>query len=256
MSISRLDTRTSAIAGRHAGWVLQDAVFVWPVLTLIAALVLVHLFNLDIRLTDFLYRMEGGEWTLRYTWWTSEVLHKGSQRLSIVIGVVTLGTIIASCFAAKLKPYRRGLIAAFVAALTSLLLVSLSKHQLPLACPYDMQRYGGELVGYAVLHLYWGQDVGGCFPAGHAAGGYCFLVWFFFARHYRFPGYQFVLLPGIILGLTNGIDQQLRGAHFLSHDLSAILLCWVVGYLVFRLVMGDFAASKRRIARPAAADQR
>ena len=249
MNLGRSDTHTFAKPDGQSARISRYAVVVWPVLVLVGALVSVHLLKLDIRLADFIYRMEGGKWTLRYTWWTSEVLHKGSQRFSIVIGVITLGTIITSCFATKLKPYRRSLIAVFIAALTSLLLVSLSKHQLPLACPYDMQRYGGDLAGYAVWHFYWGQDVGGCFPAGHAAGGYCFLVWFFFARYHRLPNYKFVLLPGIMLGLINGIDQQLRGAHFISHDLSAILLCWVVGYLVFHLIMGDLTPGKLKRAK-------
>lgn len=235
----RPDIAGRAVVPCHRVPMHRDAVFLAPVFALLSALIGVHVLGLDIRLADFLYQREGNEWALRHAWLTADILHEGSQRLSILIGVLTLTTIIASCFVAALKPYTRGLVAVFVAAITSLLLVGLSKHQLPLACPYDLQRYGGDLAGHAVFNLYWREQVSGCFPAGHAAGGYCFLVWFFFARHYRLPGYRYAVWPGITLGLINGIDQQLRGAHFLSHDLSAILLCWTVGYLVFRLVMGD-----------------
>ncbi|GAB3684347.1 phosphatase PAP2 family protein [Salinisphaera aquimarina] len=217
----------------------RDPAFFIPVFVLLCALALVQVFSVDVWLADFLYGLEGGHWALRGAWLTSEVLHKDAQKFSILIGVVTLGVIIASCFSSRLRPYRRGLIATLVAALTSLLLVSLSKHQLPLACPWDMQRYGGDLAGHAIFNFYWGQDVGGCFPAGHAAGGYCLLIWFFFARHYQLPHYRLALLPGVVIGLTYDITQELRGAHFLSHDLAAILLCWTVGYLVFRLIMGD-----------------
>lgn len=166
-----MSTSSSLVAKRSLKPISRDRAFLLPVFLISIALVAVHLLNLDILLTDYIYRIEGGEWALRYTWWTSEVLHKGSQRFSILIGVLTLAIIISSCFVTRLKPYRRGLIAAFVAAITSLLLVSLSKHQLPIACPYDMQRYGGDLAGHAIFNLYWSQDIGGCFPAGHAAGG-------------------------------------------------------------------------------------
>ncbi|MES1925254.1 phosphatase PAP2 family protein [Salinisphaera sp. T31B1] len=238
MSPRSLDSRHTIARPERALLWLADPVLIWPVVLLVCALVAVHWLDLDMRLADTLYRIEGGRWSLRYTWLTSEVLHKGSQRLSIVIGVVTLATIVCSGFVGRLRPYRRGLVAAFAAAITSLLIVSLFKHQLPFACPYDMQRYGGKLAARSVSELFWHQDVSGCFPAGHAAGGYCFVVWFFFARHYRLPYYGYVGLPGMVLGLVNGIDQQLRGAHFLSHDLSAILLCWVVGYAVFHGVVG------------------
>ena len=156
----------------------RDTVFLAPVFALLVALIGVHVLGLDIRLADFLYRLEGDEWTLRHAWLSADILHEGSQRLSILIGVLTLATIVASRFVAPFKPYTRGLVAVFVAAITSLLLVGLSKHQLPLACPYDLQRYGGDLSGHAVFHFYWRQHIGGCFPAGHAAGGYCFVVWF------------------------------------------------------------------------------
>jgi len=218
--------------------IVTDVAFLWPIVALLIALVVAQLFQLDHRLADTLYALEGHHWALRGHWLTSHVLHRDAQKFSIAIGVVTLGLVIASNFWQRLKPYRRGLIATFVGAITSLLLVSLLKHQLPLACPWDLQRYGGDLIGDRLFELRWQQDPSGCFPAGHAAGGYVLLVWFFFARRYQLPGYRWAWLPGLLIGLVFGIDQELRGAHFLSHDLAAILLCWVVSYIVFHAIAG------------------
>ena len=34
-----------------------------------------------------------------------------------------------------------------------------------------------------------------------------------------------------------GIAQQLRGAHFLSHDLWALMLCWLVALAMHRVML-------------------
>lgn len=239
--------RADALASRCTGTpltsfvrcVVTDRTFLWPVAVLILTFAIVQLWNLDQHLADFLYALEGHHWALRHAWLTSHVLHRDAQRFSIGIGVVTLGVIVISCVWTPLKSYRRGLIATLVAALTCLLLVSLCKHELPLACPWDLQRYGGHLIGDGVFQLRWQQDPSGCFPAGHASGGYCLLVWFFFARFYQLRAYRLAWIPGLLIGLVFGIDQELRGAHFLSHDLGAILACWTIGYLVFHAIVGS-----------------
>ena len=72
---------------------------------------------------------------------------------------------------------------------------------------------------------------GHCFPAGHASAGFGFLGgWFALHRHLpRLAGFWF--LGALILGLTFGIAQQLRGAHFMSHTLWTAWICWMVAWL-------------------------
>jgi membrane-associated PAP2 superfamily phosphatase len=222
----------------------RDPLFIWPLIALVAALSIIHVGRFDIGIADAIYRLEGGQWYFRHKWLTSVVLHKYAQRFSILIGVITLGIAIASHFSNRLAPFRRGLWMAFSSAIAALLLVSLSKHNLPIACPWNLQRYGGDYAGITPLHFYWGSDVSGCFPAGHAAAGYCLLAWFFFARYYRFANYGYAVLPGLLLGLLYSTTQEMRGAHFLSHDVVSIALCWFVPYLGFRYLMpGEHSAS-------------
>ncbi len=40
---------------------------------------------------------------------------------------------------------------------------------------------------------------------------------------------------GLVAGLIFGISQQLRGAHFLSHDLWSLTICWLVALGFFYL---------------------
>ena len=43
------------------------------------------------------------------------------------------------------------------------------------------------------------------------------------------------LLTGVVTGSVFALAQQLRGAHFASHNLWTILLCWAVALLLYTL---------------------
>ncbi|WP_293623502.1 phosphatase PAP2 family protein [Salinisphaera sp.] len=215
-----------------------------PALILIAGLVVTRGFAIDRLWADALYRLEGGHWALRNAWFTARLLHEYGQRFSIVWGVGLLAFTALSLCLSRLRSWRRSLVCLCASVLSSLLLVSLSKHWLALPCPWDLQRYGGDLLGHAYA-LYPGE-VGGCFPAGHAAGGYCLVGLYFLARDQHLQRPWLWLLPAAFIGPVYGLAQQLRGAHFLSHDLVSAALCWFVSYAVFAL-----AGAGRKNAWPA-----
>jgi membrane-associated PAP2 superfamily phosphatase len=233
-SINESLAHTSRIARPAPGC---DAMLVCPALALILGLLLAQGLGLDRGWADLLFRIEGGDWALRHAWLTSRVLHEYGQRVSIGWGVLLLAITIASFAVPRLARWRRGLGCLCAAVIASLLLVSLGKHVLALPCPWDLQRYGGRIASNAIYALHPGA-VGGCFPAGHAAGGYCLIALYFFARSYDLPRAGLWLLPGLGVGLIYGLAQQLRGAHFLSHDMVSLALCWFVSYGVFRLGFG------------------
>jgi membrane-associated PAP2 superfamily phosphatase len=39
------------------------------------------------------------------------------------------------------------------------------------------------------------------------------------------------------VGLIFGISQQLRGAHFISHDLWTLAICWFFSLTIFKLML-------------------
>jgi len=51
-------------------------------------------------------------------------------------------------------------------------------------------------------------------------------------NNYRYHGLTFILLLGVVLGVT----QQLRGAHFLSHDIWALAICWFIASIFSPLI--------------------
>lgn len=211
-----------------------------PALAGLGALVAVRTLGLDALLTDAIYALEGGHWALRSHVITSGWLHIGGRRFMITIGVLTLAAVIAGYAGVPgLRRFRAGLSYVLATTLSALLLVSLSKHALPVPCPWDLSRYGGDVTGPGGLPgLVPGNGHSGCFPAGHAAGGYSLLTWYFFGRHYRLPGGAWWLLPGLGVGLVFSAAQELRGAHFLSHDIASVTFCWLFAAVSYHLTLG------------------
>lgn len=182
----------------------------------------------DLLIGDMLYRLQGGAWTLQENWLTSHIIHDRGRTFVGVAALFLLAAILFSHFVQPMRPYTKGLYYVLVSALITAAIVNVMKETSALDCPWDLSRYGGEktfvsLFGQPIP----GQSPGGCFPAGHASGAYCWLGLFFLARHFK-PQWRFKALGGVLtLGLVFGIAQQLRGAHFVSHDLWTLYISWM-----------------------------
>lgn len=210
--------------------------FVVPLAAWLVLLVLDTQLQLDQWMADHLYELEGDAWTLRNAAITRLWLH---DRIKLVLGsafLVLIVLAIAAPFFARLRPYTRGLAYLVAAMLGSVLIVSTIKHFSGVDCPWDVSRYGGTHAT-AIFHGIWpvGDGDGGCFPAGHASAGYSWLAVYFFCTAY-FPAWRWRALAfGLGAGLVLGLAQELRGAHFLSHDLWTLGICWFTAVILARV---------------------
>lgn len=180
-------------------------------------------------------------WTWQHAWLLDKVIHKaGRSGVGILLGAILIITIAAYVFKFFNKTQRLALLYATCASLMSILLVSGLKQVSMLPCPWDVQGLGGDLP-YRYLHQLFSSREAGlqCFPAGHASGGYALFSLYFAAQIWRSgnlkakPVSRCWLLPAVLIGGLFGIGQQLRGAHFLSHDLATALLCWVCCHILW-----------------------
>jgi len=116
--------------------------------------------------------------------------------------------------------------------LLSLAGVAALKQLLPIDCPWDLLSYGGsqQFVG---LFSPWpaNRAPNACFPAGHASVGYAWLGLYFYCRQLLPRLALPALMLSSVLGLVLGINQQLRGAHFISHDIATAAWCWSMACL-------------------------
>jgi membrane-associated PAP2 superfamily phosphatase len=188
----------------------------------------------DLRVADWIYRASGGAWTWRDAWLTRNLIHEGGRALVAAALLALLVLLAASHVVHRLRPFRHALWYLLASALAAALTVNVLKQLTRIDCPWDLQRYGGafEYVGIFTPHPGTFR-YGACFPSGHASGAYAWLGLYYVARDYR-PQWRWRALSGVVaLGLLFGVGQQLRGAHFLSHDLWSLAVCWCIATLLY-----------------------
>lgn len=210
----------------------------WPALVFGVAALAMRWSGSDFWLADVIYRLEGGRWALSDHYLTRAILHDGAKTVGRVVISGLLLTALISGWHPRLRTWQRPLWYLVVAMGGSVALVGWVKRSGWGLCPWDMIRYGGDQpVGFAYFAPLPGQtDTGHCFPAGHSAGGFALLALYFVLLQVRPRWARWGLAPGLGCGLLLGFDQQLRGAHFLSHDLWTAALCWFSSlgfYLLF-----------------------
>jgi len=181
----------------------------------------------DLWIADHLYRWQGGHWALRDSWLLSSVLHTGGRWFSVICWVAVVFAWATSSHRNSSIRRREALGYLAVAVLASTLLVTLIKRVSGVDCPWDLQPFGGSHTYLAPFSISEASRSGTCFPAGHASAGYAWLAaGFALAGKPRLRRLAWGLAA--TAGLVFGIAQQLRGAHFLSHDIWTAALCWVV----------------------------
>lgn len=225
---------------------LRPDLLLWgPLAAAIAAIALLQGTGGDLWLADHLYALEGGRWALQHAWLTEELVHRWGKRLDILAWLAMAGTRVVLARDPRGRPWRRPLDYLLVATVAGPLMVSWLKSWTAVDCPWDLVRYGGS---HPYLELLQprpaGHGPGQCFPAGHASAGYGWLALFFglgaLNRRWGWIGLGIALGVGLVFG----ISQQLRGAHFLSHDVASAAVCWAVAWVCARLMLPPQPAGK------------
>ena len=198
------------------------------VISIIAAL------KLDWLLAHRIYAWEGYRWILRDAFLTDHLLHRFGRNLSIAAWLGVLVCWLLALRRGELTGLRRPLAYLMASVLTSTVLIALIKAVSNIDCPWDIEGLGGArpYLGLFDLRPALLPDAS-CFPAGHASSGYAWaaLYFFFLMVHpaLRWRG----LMLGLGAGALFGAAQQVRGAHFLSHDLWTAAICWVTALALY-----------------------
>lgn len=220
--------------------------WLFPLIGFLAANVWLIGYGGDRWIADHVYAWEGGRWALRNSFATTTLIHETGKALSILAWLVVVAMAIAANRMPRLRPWRGPLVRLALSLLLATMLVTTLKHLTRMDCPWDLRAYGGSR---PYIDLFTarpaGLKAGGCFPAGQASAGYGWVALYFFFLPLR-PRWRYLgLAIGLAAGALFGIAQQLRGAHFMSHDVWTLMICWITALLLYGMWPSRQAIERR-----------
>lgn len=216
----------------------------WPAIAALAAIFLLFEFtSIDLRVQDWFYDFSAKAWLVsdkaplpRLFFYTGPKV----LIISLAVAVIVLAAGPARWRARWSPPGARRvdlwiLIATLAAAPG---LIALGKATTNVFGPREIRRYGGAAPYVRVLESYSPDDRpqrrGRCFPAGHASGGFSLLALVGLARTRR--GRLVGAGIGLAVGGLMGGYQMVKGAHYLSHTVVTVFVCWII-FLLWRRVL-------------------
>jgi len=193
---------------------------------------LFELTNLDLALQDLCYNFETRRWVVDAKDPAGRAIFYNGPKILVWLIALSALTFAAgpARWREKFQLNRRGLWLAVLVIATVPALAGLGKKYTNVFCPSEVRRYGGD-VAYAKLCEPFPEDDrpdrrGGCFPAGHASGGFALLGLLAVRASRRWR--NGIIALGLGLGWWMGLYQTLKGAHYLSHTLTTMLVAWLV----------------------------
>lgn len=210
------------------------AYLAWCLLVPLLAVFLIDLTGIDLAVAHWYGNSAGFAWKDHAL--LTQVFHVGIRRVCVFIALYCILAIWL-----PLGPWRKltrqdrvwlacniWLCAIVVAAVKSASQTS---------CPWDLAEFGdkAQYVWHFSSQLKWQVGIsvdggpGKCFPSGHASSFFSFLplVWVVHRYNTR-PAWQ-TLAALCAFGLTMAWVQVMRGAHYPSHLLWTMWLCWALG---------------------------
>lgn len=194
-----------------------------------AIAITLNISQVDILIANLFF--QNGAFELRDHFIIEIVIHKWGVKLISIILVSYLIKLLYFLYKKRTKKW----IESFYIITSSLIvigIVSFIKSHNTLPCPWDTTYFKGQI---PYLHFYEMFNslfpTGHCFPSGHASGAFSLLSLYYSKKITGITQYR-LLLPGIILGIIFGFAQQMRGAHFLSHDLATLSLTIFINLLL------------------------
>jgi membrane-associated PAP2 superfamily phosphatase len=210
------------------------------VLLLAGSLAVFEFTGLDLALQDRFYDFTAQRWLVDAKEPVGRlVFYDGPKAAIILLAVAVLVLALGpERWRGKLRFARRDLWVALLTLVTVPVLAGFGKNTTNTFCPSEIRRYGGDVAYVKLCSPFPEGDRpdrrGHCFPGGHASGGFALLglMWLRRTRAWRLGG----IALGLGVGWWMGGYQMLKGAHYLSHTVTTMLLAWIVLFAWRRIV--------------------
>jgi len=173
------------------------------------------------------------DWIGRGRWWVEVLLHRGGRDAMLLI-IVALATLAMGFISARARTARRTAAYVLVTMTLGWGLVGGLKQVTNVACPWDLQDFGGTRPHIALLATRpLGFEPAACFPGAHSASGFSLFAFYFAFRDHRPRAARKALWVALAVGAVFALGQEARGAHFLSHDVCSAFIVWFVALATY-----------------------
>lgn len=200
---------------------------------LAAVALALHGTGLDRHLTDQFFDASSRVFSLRSNALLELIGHGMARSAAVLVWSCIFAGALGSLKLAELRPYRRILWLTATAMALGPIVVVVLKEVTSFPCPWNLRRYGG-FAGEPDAWFVSPANAGRCFPAGHAAGGFSFVAFYFAAVAVQRRRLALVaLVCALAAGTAFGFVRVVQGAHFLSHAVWAAAIDWLMAALVF-----------------------
>jgi membrane-associated PAP2 superfamily phosphatase len=210
-----------------------------PAVALVGVLVLFECTDLDLAVQDRFYDFQAQRWIVdRDEPVARMIFYTGPKVAAVAVGVACGAVGLLSLWRRRLAPYRRGCLLMMLSLIFVPLIVAGSKQFTNVYTPRQIERYGGSNPYVKVLQRYppgfHPTKPGKGFPAGHATGGFAFMMLYFVLSRRCWK--WFGLSAGLAAGWAMGLYQTFNGEHYLSHTLVTMLAAWIIIVMLSELL--------------------
>lgn len=213
-------------------WVGSNGSLGLAVAALVGSLAIFEVTSVDLWLQDHFYNAATRQWIVDENEPFGRALFYDGPK--VLICAIALAALILAVGPARWRERfqfnRRGLWLALLVIATVPVLAGVGKKYTNTFCPSDIRRYGGDVAYAKLCEPYPADDRpakrGGCFPAGHASGGFA-LMGLLASRNTR-RWRNGAIVAALMLGWWMGTYQMFKGAHYLSHTVTTMLVAWIV----------------------------
>lgn len=209
-------------------------------LVLIVTILIFEISNLDILSQNYFFNFNSNIWIVRRdNIFLKFVFYDGIKRLLIIFLSAIFLTLVFFRKKQLIKTYQTGLIIVLLSGIFVPSTVASIKAITNVACPKNLDQYGGTYPYVKVLEKYpnnFKQEKRlKCWPAAHASGGFALLSLFFLFRSKR--NQILSLIFSSFLGGIMGFYKMLIGDHFLSHTIISSIMSWLIILLIVKFLI-------------------
>lgn len=225
---------------------LNHAVF--PLIAFCMMLFIFNITELDLSISDIFFNHALHKWSYGESWWSVTLIHIWGKDLIAAIFIASLLGFGLSFFVKRFETFR--FVCAYIAMtiFIATVIVALLKQYSNVDCPWDLQFFNGVKPYYHIFsHKPSNFVAGKCYPGGHSSGGFSLLLLYFLFLDYK-KSYAYMGLGiGLTMGAIFGFGQLVRGAHFVSHDMTSAMICWLIALVLYKIFM--YSRMERFLAR-------